>query len=171
MGVDQTKIAGIKILLDEQLLALHDVVERLSESQYVKPVKHLSGATIGEHCRHILEMIGCLENGIKSGEVDYFYRIRNLSLQQDRSLAITRIKELLHIEFAGDGDISIKSNSANPERINTTVVREWLYLLEHTIHHLALIRVGLIELNVNIIQDDLGVSYATRMFKATTPHS
>ena len=51
-------IPSIKNSLNE----LTDLLKQLSQNEYSNSCAELSGATIGEHTRHIIEMFQCLEN-------------------------------------------------------------------------------------------------------------
>ena len=44
-------------------LQLSDSLDQLETEQYTYPCKNLSGNTIGQHVRHIIEMFQCLESG------------------------------------------------------------------------------------------------------------
>ena len=52
-----------------------------------------------------------------------------------------------------------------PEKIETNYYREILYNLEHTIHHMALIRVGLGEIGRILVDEDFGVAPSTIKFR------
>ncbi len=58
-------------------IQLSDSLNQLGQDQYSRPCKNLSGNTIGQHVRHIIEMFQCLETGYLSGEVDYEKRKRD----------------------------------------------------------------------------------------------
>ncbi|HTH31951.1 MAG TPA: hypothetical protein VL946_11450, partial [Lacibacter sp.] len=52
----------------EQLTA---VLDQLTTEQYKTPSENLSGATIGQHTRHIIELFQCLLNGYATGRICY----------------------------------------------------------------------------------------------------
>ena len=52
-----------------------------------------------------------------------------------------------------------------PEKISTNYFREIAYNLEHTIHHMALIRVGLRELGDIPVDDSYGVASSTIKYR------
>ena len=45
--------------------------------------------------------------------------------------------------------------------VPTTYFREVVYNTEHAIHHLALIKVALIEMKVDLVSDNFGMAYST----------
>jgi hypothetical protein len=49
--------------------------------------------------------------------------------------------------------------------IPTNYYREVAYNLEHTIHHMALIRVGVNEVSSIVLPDQFGVAYSTIKYK------
>jgi len=51
--------------------------------------------------------------------------------------------------------------------VTTTYFREIVYNTEHAIHHLALIKVALIEMNLDVVADDFGMAYSTMKFKSS----
>ena len=51
--------------------------------------------------------------------------------------------------------------------VTTTFYREIVYNAEHTLHHLALIKVALREMELDIVGDDFGMAYSTLKFAAT----
>jgi hypothetical protein len=51
--------------------------------------------------------------------------------------------------------------------VNTTFFREIVYNTEHAIHHLALIKVALIEMKLDIVEPDFGVAYSTILYKSS----
>lgn len=124
---------------------LLDMLGQVSEADYTKPCRGLSGATIGEHTRHIIEMFECLEQH-EDGKVNYDNRARDPRLQNHPDFAAGRIlklkqdlsrpQKILFIEQAiGSELIAIESNYD----------RELLHNLEHCIHHQALMKVALLD--------------------------
>src|SRR5579883_2872451 len=80
--------------LDEQLSYLQGLLKRLTLQQYTTPSKHLGGATIGGHSRHILELLECAVRGREEGLIDYENRERDLRLERDTFLALKKTEEL-----------------------------------------------------------------------------
>ena len=48
--------------INNSLSELVELLNQLSEKEYSSPCYELSGSSIGEHTRHIVEMFQCLEN-------------------------------------------------------------------------------------------------------------
>lgn len=151
-------IASIQNTLKE----LSNLVRQLSDDEYTCPCQGLSGATIGEHTRHIIEMFQCLENHYESGVVNYDLRQRNYQIQTDTSFAnecILSIKNQLekpnknlHLQQNVDGENFL---------IESNYHRELLYNLEHCIHHQALIKVAILQNDKITVDENFGVARST----------
>jgi len=150
-------------------LQLSDSLEQLDRDQYNYSCKSLSGNTIGQHVRHIIEMFLCLENGYQSGEVDYEKRERDTLIETDKNFAATLLKEIIKQISKENKSIYLltyyNSQGNEPEKINTNYFREILYNLEHTIHHMAMIRIGLRELGDIPVDDSYGVASSTIKYR------
>lgn len=151
-------LKSIRHSLDELLYLL----DQLSDQEYLKPCPALSNATIGEHTRHVLEMFRCLESCYDSGVLNYDNRERNNQIQTETEFAkkcIATIKmglmsenKVIYLEQVIDGhNIRIQSN----------YYRELLYNLEHCIHHQALIKVAVLQLENISVDENFGVARST----------
>lgn len=144
---------------------LAGTLEQLSAQEYAVPCKTLSDHTIGQHVRHIIELFQCLEQGYEVGIVNYEKRKRDLLIETDKELAgsllqaihqnLARADRMLVLEAAYD------EHSDTPVRIGTNYYREVAYNLEHTIHHMALIRIGVHEVAEIVLPENFGVASST----------
>lgn len=130
---------------------LSDVVyylERLPAETYLQPLPLLSGSSIGQHTRHLIEFFQCLVQQSASGVIDYDARQRNLSIEQDPLYAAasvqTLMKQLLEEKFKNELYLVVNyaTQGEDIHQLATTFERELVYNIEHTIHHLAMIKVG-----------------------------
>lgn len=151
----------IFLRLTNQLELLHQLLFTLSDEEYCYKIQHLRNASIGAHTRHILELLECATEGYCNRKVDYTNRKRNLFLETDRLLAINRISAVITKIEKPDIKLVLITEDELSEPVSTTYFREVVYNTEHTIHHLALIRVGLIEMGLDIVSDGFGVANAT----------
>ena len=165
-------------------LAVHSVFGQLADSlcqlsgeEYKRPCQALSGNTVGQHVRHIIELFQALENGYAQGLVNYEKRKRDKTLENDREiacLALTQIavaldrpdKPLLLEASYDDGSQpsghSDNSQSDPPTIMATNYYRELAYNLEHTIHHMAMIRIGINETSSHLIlPENYGIASST----------
>ncbi|MBI3137922.1 MAG: DinB family protein [Sphingobacteriales bacterium] len=158
----------IALQLVKQLDCLRQLLLQLSDEQYIRPVQHLGQSTVGGHSRHIIEILQCVLKGYDPGCVDYIRRSRNLLLETSREASLQAIDELVTTVAMPDKMLSLQV-AAQPEgtyrEITTTYNRELVYTIEHTIHHLALIKVALVEMNLDLVSNEFGVAYSTLLYK------
>ncbi|RZJ68932.1 DinB family protein [Flavobacterium sp.] len=156
------------MLLDaikDNFAELSRMIKQLSLKEYCRPWPELHAASIGEHVRHILEMYQCLEKAYFSGEIEYDKRERDLALQTQPDVALKVISELA--KRLGRTNKTMYLNTILNEtelRIPTNFERELLYNLEHSIHHQALIKVGLRQLDMEI-EDGFGIAQSTLAYR------
>jgi uncharacterized damage-inducible protein DinB len=150
-------------------IQLSGSLNQMDTAQYNYPCKNLSGNTIGQHVRHIIEMFQCLEAGYESGEVDYEKRKRDKQIETDKNFAAGLLKEIIQQISKGNKSLSLLTYyddlRVEPEKIGTNYFREIAYNLEHTIHHMALIRVGLREIGDIPVDDSYGVASSTLKYR------
>ncbi len=111
----------------------------------------LSGASIGEHTRHFIEFYQCLlEHITAEGKIiDYARRRRDHALESDPEAAQRAIVALVERIRALPDDtpcaLACNEHFADgpPVFIHSNLSRELLYNIEHTIHHMAIIKIAL----------------------------
>ncbi len=152
-----------------QLKSLSDLLSLLNDTQYSKKVAHLGNSSIGGHTRHIIELIQCANLGLLSGTVDYINRTRNIEIEYNRILAQDILLHLIDDLKGFNKKLNLVVEELDDTKgvlVNTSYFREIVYNTEHTIHHLALIKVALIEMNLNFVDDNFGMAYSTIKYKA-----
>jgi len=124
-------------------------LNNLEPTIYKDPLEILSYSSIGGHTRHVLEFYQCLLKQCADGKINYDLRKRNKSIQEDPEFAGTILAQImdtlpdcdvrrkLKLEICYDEDHSIT------DTVDTSLERELVYNLEHLIHHLAIIKIGL----------------------------
>ena len=148
---------------------LTESLEQLSTEQYSQPSKILFNATIGQHTRHIIELFIELEKGYESGTVNYEKRKRDYRIETDKRVA----SDLLHKIYSSlnkpDKELVLESNydeqSDEVIAIKSNYYREVIYNLEHTVHHMALIRVGIAEVSTMDLPEGFGVASSTIKYR------
>jgi len=145
---------------------INHVLEQLEPHEYRRQLPEFEGSSLGQHFRHILEFFQCLENGVRSGTVDYAARERNLLYEDNANLAAAAFETFadalpsLHIF----DPVEVRAEFGGQERpaYASTVGRELLFVYDHAIHHLAIIKIGLLCQFPHVRADrDLGVSPST----------
>lgn len=148
--------------LNKALNELVSLLSQLSNNDYTSQCKGLSNSTIGEHTRHIIEMFQCLENQYDSGVVNYDKRNRDSRIQSDTVFALECIENVKKQLNKEDKKIMLQQLvDAEELYIETNYFRELLYNLEHCIHHQALIKVAVLQLEHLQIDADFGVARST----------
>lgn len=140
-------------------------LEQLTPEQYALPCKNLTNSTVGQHVRHIIEMFQCLENGYQSGIVNYENRKRDQQIETEKQFALGLLQEI-HAGLGKEDKTLIlegvyNDDSSHLMQFATNYYREIVYNLEHTIHHMALIRVGLKEITSMELPESYGLASAT----------
>lgn len=146
------------------LSQLAELAGQLSNDQYTQSMTVLTDNSVGKHIRHIVEFYQCLLNGISIGEIDYDKRERNLLLETDINYTQEIIKEIVsYTEIVLDNPLKLKiSYEGGICSVNTSVFRELAYNIEHTIHHLAIIKIGIkTHFSEISLSKNLGVAYST----------
>lgn len=101
------------------LLQVKELLIQIEDKDYALRCSELSNASIGEHTRHIIEMLQCLTNEYKSGIVNYDKRIRNKLIETDSRFAADQIDLLLNIIDKPNKDFLLQQNGIN-EIINSS---------------------------------------------------
>ncbi len=162
--IDSDLIQSSICKLDE----LQSLLAKLNDKHLSKKVKILSYATIGQHIRHILEFYQCLLDGIECAEVNYDERKRNIKLEtstKEAWHAIYKIKLQL-LEIRNNRMITLAANlsktEGKPAIIVSSLYREMAYCLEHCVHHQALMKIGLYELDLlHLVDKNYGIASST----------
>ena len=117
---------------------------------YQAPLDLLSGSTIGQHSRHIIEFYNCLieqSSGTPDPLISYAKRRRDHLIESQPGHAIRYVDEIC--EKLNDLDTSMTCRLDSTEHgqddllVPSTIGRELIYNIEHTIHHLAIVKIAL----------------------------
>ncbi len=118
---------------------------------YSMPLELLFGASIGQHTRHFVEFYQCLlDQTMGEGRVvNYALRARDLRIEEEPVFAADRIGQissrLLQLDENFDCELVCDEHvdEASGMTVPSNLERELIYNIEHTIHHLAIIKIGL----------------------------
>ncbi|MGC4034620.1 MAG: hypothetical protein QM764_01575 [Chitinophagaceae bacterium] len=151
--------------INNVFLQLTASLEQLSDEQYSKECATLSHASVGKHLRHIIELFQGLQAGYVTGVVNYDKRKRDIRIETDKKLALQLLREI-HQDLAKENkdlilEATYDEDSGELVHINTNYIREIAYNLEHTIHHMALIRIGINEISTVQLPENYGVASST----------
>lgn len=128
-------------------LQIEKALKLIDNKEYSSPNKLMGNATIGQHVRHIIELFQEMQKGYRTGEINYENRQRNFLIETDILFAAHQMKEIAEslevkdktLQLVCGYDIDDVQNAIN---LTTTYLREVIYNIEHTIHHMALIRIA-----------------------------
>ena len=143
-----------------------DLLQQLTNEELTLPFPELSKATIGEHMRHIIELLGALLDHYDNGYINYDKRKRDIILQSDTKEAIKILEKYCSELDKPNKSLYLKHNCfSDSETLETNYFRELLYNLEHSIHHQALIKVALYKLSHIKITDSFGLAPSTLEYR------
>ena len=152
--------------IHKTLNELSDLLSQFSDNDYTNPCFGLSNATVGEHTRHIIEMFQCLENQYEIGIVNYDKRKRDYQIQTDVAFAKDTIVTILTQLEKPNKNLQLQQIVDGEELlIDSNYNRELLYNLEHCIHHQALIKVAILQMDHIQIDKNFGVARSTIEYK------
>ncbi|HMP29269.1 MAG TPA: hypothetical protein PKD85_06700 [Saprospiraceae bacterium] len=151
------------------------IIKQLSVEEYSRTLQVLGDSSIGQHVRHILEFYVCLSNSIDTGYVNYDARKRNDTLSTNPDAALALIEYLTSLFY--------RNNILNREiknvieyhgeqfSSNSSMEREFIYLIEHNIHHFAIINIAIKENFGHVATPSgFGVAYSTIQHKEKIAH-
>ncbi|HRH50700.1 MAG TPA: hypothetical protein PLP23_18235 [Panacibacter sp.] len=159
----------LQLAINNVFVQLTDTLQQLSAEQYKKPSKILFNATIGQHTRHIIELFMELDKGYETGTVNYEKRKRDYLIETDKDFAASLLFEIYNRLNKPDKELILESNydehSNEVIAIKSNYYREVIYNLEHTVHHMALIRVGVTEVSGIKLPEGFGVASSTMKYR------
>ena len=140
------------------------LLSKLNNDLYNQTIPALFNGTLGKQARHMIELYQCLLFQRNQAVVNYDERARDTLLETKVEVAKESVQHLItHLpNIQLQEPLILKTMLSPAQEIPTTLARELLYLHDHSIHHLALIRVGM-----QLIQPDvslpahLGVALST----------
>lgn len=159
----------LKQPIQNVFVQLTESLNQLTNDEYVQPSRILFNASIGQHVRHIIELFLCLEKGYESGVVNYEKRKRDYLIETNKELAVQLLKDIYHRLEKPNIDLVMEAEDYEDKKevvsIPSNYYREIAYNLEHTIHHMALIRVGINEVSSIKLPQEFGVAYSTIKYR------
>ncbi|MEM7180755.1 MAG: DinB family protein [Spirochaetota bacterium] len=151
------------------LSQLIELISKLDRDAYKTEMELLSGSTLGKHFRHILNFYENLYQGFLTGVVCYDTRNRDSQIEEDPSYAKKQFTDYMVKLSVLPGQTTLQleakvemDSEKTSLMTNTTVEREILYVIEHTIHHMAIIKMAVLHYYPKIaIPANLGVAFST----------
>lgn len=154
---------------------LTKLVEELSPEEYSRPARILGNYSLGQHIRHTLEFFICLEQGMSGGCVNYDKRAHDKLIESDKFVALqtlSRIRSFVQQQVADKPlilEIAYGVHSENFQQVPSNFLRELVYNIEHAVHHMAMIKIGVQEVAPHIsLPADFGVASSTLRYQQQT---
>jgi hypothetical protein len=149
---------------------INAALQLISTEQYVHCNTLMGSATIGQHVRHIIELYEEMLNGYRTGEVNYENRKRNFLIETSKDYACTQMDTITATLSLPDKNLLLSigyatSESENDSIITTNYFREVVYNIEHTIHHMALIRIAFKSAFNIELDEEFGVAPSTLKYR------
>lgn len=158
------------------LKQLEAVLNNIKEEDFKKPIPTLNNSTIGQHIRHTLEFFTCLMHNCENGVVNYDKRDHDRLIETDKDLALTVIDDINSFldKAEADTELVLEVNYSFSDdiltKIKTSLSRELAYNIEHAIHHMAIIKIGLKEIASYIsVPGHFGVAVSTIKYQQQAP--
>lgn len=155
----------MKNVLCELLDKIAFVTQQLKPDEFSEPLPVLMDNSIGKHVRHILDLMECLCLSVDSGEINYDERKRDELTETSSNHTLLKINQLKNRipHLNPEAKIRMKQRVSDVEvELESQTDREILYNIEHSVHHLAIIRIGIAHHFPHIIfPDNFGIAYST----------
>lgn len=150
-------------------LQLAHLIKQLTDDQYQYVLEVLSGSTIGQHTRHIIEFYNCLLSQKNKNYVCYDERERNLELEtsvHSAVVALNKISNDINL-LTEDMPLVLKGEfSGEMNDFPSSLSRELLYTLEHAVHHMAIIKIAFLTYLPSIeIPKSFGIAESTIKYR------
>jgi len=158
-------VAALRRALDD----IAAVVMTLDTGTYcARPLPHVSGS-VGEHVRHALDHIATLASSGGAEILSYDHRDRGTSIERDTTDALRHVLRLKGTfdriaERSLDEPICVRTrlSTDGTELVSwSSFGRELAFVLDHTVHHQALIAALLAVQGIGIADDRFGYSAST----------
>ena len=140
--------------IKQTLQELNEVLNQATDEQFSRSLAIFSGSSVGMHARHVVEFYQCLlmQSYDNQVVVNYEKRQRDLLLQTRTDYFVFTISQIINSlenldEAVFNIPLSVTTESEGDKPIKSSLARELHYNLEHTIHHAALIKIGLLSIN------------------------
>ena len=157
------------------LSQLSSLVHQITSADFTRPIESLSNSTIGQHLRHTLEFFICFQQGYNEGLINYDKRAHDKLIESDKYLALAAIGKITSfIETMQERPLKLEAGYDLGKdvfvTIDTNATRELVYNIEHAVHHMAIMKIGVKEIAPYIsLPSDFGIAASTIRHKEHVP--
>lgn len=169
MRLSLAAVRGNRHFLEQGLELLRQVPPEVYRNR-VRP----GWAPVGSQFRHVLDHYRAFAEGWASGRIDYDARQRNTEVEVDPAVAMARTVEVIealeriHVEDA-NRPLAVQMDCGGDQELPdwrpSTIGRELQFLVSHTVHHYALIKLLLEDAGL-ALAPDFGVAPSTLAYEA-----
>jgi uncharacterized damage-inducible protein DinB len=166
------KISKACLLILDQLA---DLIQQVDAADFVRASETLSNSTVGQHLRHTLEFFICFEQGYGQGVINYDKRAHDKLIESDKFIALATVRRIADFVRSLSENKTLKlevgydTHKDDFVTIDTNATRELVYNIEHAVHHMAIIKIGIREVATYVIlPPDFGVAASTVRYKEAT---
>jgi hypothetical protein len=141
------------MLLDSIKQSLNQIItslEQIHKQSTLKQQYLYCELNIGKHVRHINDHFLAVKQGLVTGIIDYNGRNRGTDIETNSDIALQQIHDLISWIDTDIGKFNEKEinkqikifseidcQETQSMEFSSTIAREFLYLINHTIHHAA----------------------------------
>jgi len=151
---------------------LSHAIRQLGQEEFTHPSAALSGSSVGQHLRHTLEFFICLEQGCGCGVVNYDKRAHDKLIETDKEvalLAIDHIRQFIRCQKEDKPlllEVVYDLSSCENLAVQTNYFRELIYNIEHAVHHMAIMKIGIREVAPHVlVVPGFGVAASTLRYR------
>ena len=141
------------------------LLKQLDTSLYRKKLKIIDNSSISMHFRHIYDFWNCFYEGLKLSKINYNNRLRDTVLENNKNeMEIAFNEIILNIDKIASQELILIDDLIEPSNqinIKTNIIRELIFLYEHTTHHIYIIRMVMNSLNIKIEDNYIGYNLST----------
>jgi hypothetical protein len=150
------------------LYQISSLLLKMNNDEYTLSLKIFSGSSVAQHVRHTLEFYLCLLDS-QAKVVNFDKRERNPKIENDLNFTLSTISNIIsRLGTLSEDKPMILEGVLGGElqSTNTSMHRELLYVIEHAVHHMAIIKIGF-ALNFPEIQipENFGVAESTITYR------
>ena len=150
----------------EALSELSELIKSLPAKYYTAQLSNYCGP-VGTQVRHIIEFYRGFLQGLELGTINYDARPRNLNLETSPEEALEQIGMICrHLALLDDDyeALDFQASAGPSQTLSTTsnLLRELLFLQNHTVHHKAIISLLLEPAGVKMPKT-FGLALATKV--------
>ncbi len=151
------------------------LIERVPDDIYRAGAPPAVGGSVGMHARHVLDHYMSFFRGMENGRIDYDDRSRGSTVEQERGAACELIESICaRLESLSEDTpcltvevrVSLAPGTGHAW-VKSSVERELDFLLSHTIHHYAIIRMICTSAGLRVAPQ-FGMAPATLAYLAST---